>query len=110
MSEPADAGCIFCRIVAGTEPASMVHQDQVAVAFMDIQPVTPGHLLVVPRLHCASLVNLEPDIAAHLMRVAVRLDVAIRSSGVRCQGVNLLLADGEAAGQDVFHVHLHLIP
>ena len=110
MSQPYDVNCIFCRIVAGAEPASMVHQDEMAVAFMDIRPATPGHLLIVPRHHCVSLVNLEPGIAAHLMRVAVRLDVAIRSSGVRCQGVNLLLADGEAAGQDVFHVHLHLIP
>ncbi|MDP3046460.1 MAG: HIT domain-containing protein [Chloroflexota bacterium] len=98
MSQPADASCIFCRIVGGTEPASMVHQDGMAVAFMDIRPATPEHVLVVPRLHCASLVNLEPDIAAHLMRVAVRLDAAMRSSGVRCQGVMLLLADGEAAG------------
>jgi histidine triad (HIT) family protein len=110
MSEPDYADCVFCRIVAGTEPASMVHEDEIAVAFMDIRPATPGHLLVVPRHHCASLVDLAPDIAAHLMRMAVRLDAAIRWSGVRCQGVNLFLADGEAAGQDVFHVHLHLIP
>lgn len=110
MSQPAEADCIFCRIAAGTEPASMVHQDHLAVAFMDIRPVTPGHLLVVPRHHCASLVDLDPDIAAHLMRVAVRLDRAIRSSGVHCHGVMLLIADGEAAGQDVFHVHLHLFP
>jgi histidine triad (HIT) family protein len=110
MSDTADADCIFCRILAGTEPASLVHQDEVAVAFMDIRPVTPGHLLIVPRQHRASIVDLDPDIAAHLMRVAVRLDRAIRSSGVHCQGVNLFLADGEAAGQDVFHVHLHLFP
>jgi diadenosine tetraphosphate (Ap4A) HIT family hydrolase len=88
----------------------MVHQDEVAVAFMDIRPATPGHLLIVPRHHCASLVDLDPEIAAHLMRVAVRLGAAIRSSGVHCQGVNLFLADGEAAGQDVFHVHLHIFP
>jgi histidine triad (HIT) family protein len=109
-SYTADTGCVFCRIVAGAEPASMVHQDEVAVAFLDIRPVTPGHLLVVPRQHLASLVDLDPEIAAHLMRVAVRLDRALRSSGLPCQGVNLFLADGEAAGQDVFHVHLHLFP
>jgi histidine triad (HIT) family protein len=110
MNDHTDANCVFCRIVAGMEPASMVHQDEVAVAFMDIRPATPGHLLVVPRYHCSSFTDLDPGNAAHLMRIAEPQDAALRASGLRCQGVNLFLADGEAAGQDVFHVHLHLIP
>ena len=110
MNDLTVANCVFCGIADGSEPAGIVYQDDLAVAFMDIRPATPGHLLVIPRCHCASLANLDPAIAAHLMWLAVPLDAALRSSGLRCQGVSLLLADGEAAGQDVFHVHLHLIP
>ena len=77
---------------------------------MDISPVTPGHLMVIPRAHAASLEELDEEVGAHLFRVAMRLAAAIRRSGVRCEGVNLFLADGEAAFQKVFHVHLHVLP
>jgi histidine triad (HIT) family protein len=102
--------CIFCRIVAGRAPASVVHRDARCVAFMDIQPVNPGHLLVVPLRHAAHLADADEETVAHLMRVAHRLAAAVRDSGLRCDGVNLHLADGAAAGQDVFHVHLHVFP
>jgi histidine triad (HIT) family protein len=102
--------CVFCDIVRGTEPASIVYADESAVAFMDIQPVNPGHLLVVPRAHARYLAEVEPEMAPHLFRVGVMLAGALRRSGIRCDGINLLLADGEAAGQEVYHVHLHVIP
>ncbi len=102
--------CIFCNILSGTAPASFVYRDEVCAAFMDIQPINPGHLLVIPVAHAANLSELEPETGAHLFRVAQRLAAALRSSGVQCQGVDLFLADGEAAGQEVFHVHLHVIP
>lgn len=104
------AACVFCEIVRGTAPASVVYADDKAVAFMDIRPVNPGHLLVVPRTHAAYLVELDSGIGCHLFRVAMELAGAVRQSGIRCEGVNLFLADGEAAGQEIFHVHLHLIP
>jgi histidine triad (HIT) family protein len=102
--------CIFCDIVGGAALASVVHADERAVAFMDIQPVNPGHLLVVPRAHVAGLAELDSETGAHLFQVAMELAGAVRRSGVRCEGVNLFLADGAAAGQEVFHVHLHVIP
>jgi histidine triad (HIT) family protein len=102
--------CVFCRILAGELPVSLVHRDDVCSAFMDIRPVNPGHLLVVPNTHAAHLADIDGDIAAHLMRVGHRLAAAVRVSGVRCEGVNLFLADGAAAMQEVFHVHLHVIP
>jgi histidine triad (HIT) family protein len=77
---------------------------------MDIQPVNPGHLLVVPIRHAASLADLKEEEGAQMFRVAQRLAAALRQSGVKCEGVNLLLADGEAAMQEVFHMHLHVIP
>jgi histidine triad (HIT) family protein len=102
--------CIFCQIVAGQSPASFVYRDERCAAFMDIQPVNPGHLLVVPVAHAASLAELDEDTGVHLARVLQRLAPAVRQSGVRCEGVDLFLADGEAAGQEVFHVHWHIIP
>jgi histidine triad (HIT) family protein len=105
-----ETACIFCDIVKGDAPSSVVYSDDVAMAFMDIRPVNAGHLLVVPRAHARHLAGMDPDAGAHLFRVGMRMAAAVRRSGVRCDGVNLFLADGEAAGQEVFHVHLHVIP
>src|SRR5688500_9546529 len=77
---------------------------------MDVQPVNPGHLLVVPVRHAASLAELDEPTAGYLMQVAHRLAAAVRQSGLWCEGVNLFLADGEAAMQEIFHVHLHVFP
>ena len=102
--------CVFCRIVAGAAPASVVHTDDLSVAFLDISPVTPGHLLVVPRKHAAALADLEPGTGGHLFEVGRRLAAGLRRSEVRADGVHFFLADGVAAGQEVFHVHLHVLP
>ena len=102
--------CIFCEILAGKLPASIVHQDAICTAFMDIQPVNPGHVLVIPNQHAAFLADLDPDTGAHIFRIAQRTAAALRISGVKCEGVNFFLADGEAAMQEVFHVHLHVFP
>jgi diadenosine tetraphosphate (Ap4A) HIT family hydrolase len=77
---------------------------------MDIEPVTPGHLLVVPRTHVDSLQALDDELGAHIFRVAHRLAKALYRSGLLCEGVNMFLADGAAAFQEVFHVHLHVVP
>ena len=104
------AECIICKLLAGNEPVSFVYRDSDCAAFMDIQPVNPGHILVAPNKHVPSMADLDAETAAHLMLIAHKLTAALRESGLRCEGVNLFLADGEAAGQDVFHVHLHLFP
>jgi histidine triad (HIT) family protein len=106
----ASGSCVFCDIVCGTTQSSIVYEDSSVVAFMDIQPVNQGHVLVVPRVHAAHLADLDAETGAQLFQVGMALSGAIRQSGVRCEGVNLFLADGEAAGQEVFHVHLHVIP
>lgn len=110
MAATAAPDCIFCRIVGGTIPASIIHRDDDIVAFMDIGPVNPGHLLVVPIAHTASLAELQLGDGAKMFTVAHRLAAAVRRSELRCEGINLFLADGAAAGQEVFHVHLHLVP
>lgn len=102
--------CTFCDIAAGKAPASIVYTDDGVLAFMDIQPVNPGHLLVVPQIHATHLADLDEEIGGRLFQVGMKLAQAVRRSSVRCEGVDLFLADGEAAGQEVFHVHLHVIP
>lgn len=102
--------CVFCRLVRREEEVTVVHEDERTVVFLDIQPVVRGHLLVVPRAHAAFLADLDPDDGAAVFRAGQRAAAALRASGLPCEGVNLFLADGEAAGQDVFHAHLHVIP
>ena len=102
--------CVFCRILAGELPGSFVYRDDRAAVFMDIRPVNEGHLLVVPTRHAAYLSDIDAEDAAHLMGVGHRMAAALRASGVKCEGVNLFLADGEAAMQEIFHVHLHVFP
>jgi len=101
---------IFADIVAGRAPASTVYEDDDVMAFMDIRPWTPGHLLVIPKVAARSLAELDPEIGSKLFRVGQQLAAALRDSEVACDGVNLFLADGVTAGQEVFHVHLHVIP
>jgi len=104
------AACPFCQIIAGRLPSSQLYADDLVVAFMDIRPVNTGHLLVVPRAHAVSLGELPEDAGAAIFVTGQRLASAIRASGLPCDGINFFLADGAAAGQEVWHVHLHVIP
>jgi histidine triad (HIT) family protein len=102
--------CIFCKILAGESEVSLVYRDEMCAAFMDTQPINPGHLLVIPVRHAAYLSALKEEEGAQIFGVAQRLAASLRRSGVKCEGINLFLADGEAAMQEVFHVHLHVLP
>lgn len=104
------SNCVFCQIVQGDLDASVAYADDVAIAIMDLRPANPGHTLVVPREHARGLEDLDEATGTHLWRVAQRIGRGLRDCGLRCEGVNLLLADGEPAGQEVFHIHLHVIP
>ena len=106
MSDP----CVFCEIAAERSPASLVHRDAHVLAFMSNAPVNAGHLLVIPHVHAANLSDLEPDLGADLFRADQHIGAPLRRSTLRCEGVTLFLADGEAASQLVPHVHLHVIP
>jgi histidine triad (HIT) family protein len=98
--------CVFCGILAGNLPASVVMQDAGCTAFMDIQPINAGHVLVVPDDHAASLADLPEDAGVRLFRTARKVSAALYASGLRYEGINLFLAGGEAADQEVFHLHL----
>lgn len=103
-------GCVFCDIVRGGAPASLVHADAHCVAFLDIHPVRPGHALVVSRRHAVHLHELTPPERAALMEAAARIGVAQGAAGLPRGGGTLLVNDGPAAGQHVPHVHLHVVP
>lgn len=106
----SSADCMFCRIVAGDAPASVVHADDEVIAFLDTVPVNTGHVLVVPREHVVGLVDLPVAVGEALWRAAHRIAAVVRADPSLSEGVNLHLSDGEAAGQSVGHVHLHVIP
>lgn len=102
--------CIFCKIISGEAPASIVYEDEICLAFMDVQPVTPGHVLVIPRQHAIGLADLPSEIGGHLFQTGQKISTGIKKSRIRCEGINFFLADGAVASQTVFHVHLHVIP
>lgn len=102
--------CIFCRIASRELDASLVFESSSVLAFMDVDPVTAGHVLVVPRAHLPALSDLDDELAAEMFAVARSVATALRKSSLRCRGVNLFYADGEAAFQEVFHSHLHVFP
>jgi histidine triad (HIT) family protein len=103
------ADCIFCGIVAGELPAQIVDSDEHTVAFMDINPATAGHALVVPRRHSADLMDVSDDDLERTMVAARRIARRI-AAALNPDGFNILNACGAAAWQTVFHYHLHVVP
>lgn len=103
-------GCIFCAVVAGQVPASIVWQDDTCIALMDLFPLHEGHVLVMPRTHAPLLNDLPASTRDHLFRVACRVIAAQKMLGLHADGANLLVNDGKPANQHVPHAHIHLIP
>ena len=101
--------CVFCRIVAGSIPATRVHEDEHTVAFMDIGQVNPGHVLVALKAHAENVYALDDAQAAAVFRAAARVARGIRAA-FQPQGLSVYQANGQSAGQTVFHFHIHLVP
>ena len=106
--DPAD--CTFCQILGGKLPATLLHRDDRCAVFMDIRPVNTGHLLVIPNEHAPFLADVSSQDLERMIGLAQRYAAGLRASGLPCEGVNLFLADGPAAMQEVFHAHLHVFP
>jgi histidine triad (HIT) family protein len=105
----ADPDCLFCKIVAGEIPATRVYEDERTIAFMDINPGTRGHLLVIPREHAMDLLSIGPEDLAACTRTAQIL-AARATDRLEADGVNLLNSCGSQAWQTIFHFHVHVIP
>lgn len=106
---PTSGHCIFCDLIRGAAEVSIVYEDAIAIAFLDIQPVNPGHVLVVPRDHYEVLGDIPRRVGAHLYEVATRLIPVIQAS-TGANDMNIVVNSGAAAGQNVMHYHIHLIP
>ena len=102
--------CAFCQILAHDAPASVVLESSLVVAFLDTRPANAGHTLVVPRRHAESFTELTSAEVAEVALCGQRIAVALKRGAVPCDGITFSLADGAAAGQDVPHAHLHVIP
>src|SRR5687768_13338498 len=104
-----DQSCVFCRIIGGEEMVSIVHEDDRAIAFLDIQPMSHGHTLVVSKEHYPTLFDVPDDLAAHCLILAKRIAPGLQRA-IGAKAINLFSANGRAGGQDVMHFHWHLIP
>ena len=105
----SEADCIFCRIVAGELPASIVEEDERTISFMDIAPATRGHALVIPRTHAVDLLSVGGEDLRAVIMACQRLAVRAKQR-LQADGVNLVNSCGAAAWQTVFHFHVHVIP
>lgn len=101
--------CLFCKIIEGEIPSLKVYEDEHVFAFMDIMPLTKGHTLLIPKAHCKDLFEMPEDVARNLYAAAPKVANAIKAA-FNPVGMNTVNNNGEAAGQTVFHYHLHLIP
>ncbi|MBF0166332.1 MAG: HIT family protein [Alphaproteobacteria bacterium] len=101
--------CIFCKIVEGVIPSFKIYEDENTLAFMDINPVNPGHCLVVPKNHAPNLFESEPEDLANTMATVRKVARAVQQVA-KPYGLNLLQANGAGAAQSVFHLHFHIIP
>jgi histidine triad (HIT) family protein len=104
-----DRGCIFCAIIGGQAPAEVLFEDEETLVFMDINPANPGHTLVIPKRHVQDIYGMDEDMAAAVMRAAVRVAKAIKRA-LQPDGINLVQSNERAGGQEIFHFHVHIIP
>ena len=102
--------CLFCKIAARTEPAALVHEDELSMSFMDIHPLGTGHVLVIPKQHAQKLEELDSHVQEHLFTLCNRIVAAQRRAGLGTDGTHFLLNDGAATNQHIPHVHFHLVP
>ncbi len=104
-----EADCIFCRILEGEIPSIMVYENNQTLAFMDINPANPGHVLVIPRAHYPDVYSITDDWIAAVSQTACKVAKGIREV-LNPAGLNLLQCNGKAAAQTVMHFHMHVLP
>ena len=107
--ERLDDNCIFCKIAAGEIPSETVYEDEQFRAILDLGPASAGHTLILPKAHFKDVTEISDEYAANVLKVAAKLGKAMKK-GLGCEGFNLVQNNGEAAGQTVFHFHMHVIP
>lgn len=104
-----DENCIFCKIAGGEIPSAVLYEDEDFRVILDVGPASKGHALILPKEHYANIYEVPDELAAKAMVLAKKMAVKLKEA-LNCDGINILQNNGEAAGQTVFHLHIHLIP
>ncbi|MCE9585387.1 HIT family protein [Candidatus Nomurabacteria bacterium] len=101
--------CIFCKIIKGQIPSTKIYEDDKTLAFLDIAPVNIGHALIIPKEHYANIYETPEDTMSDIIKVAKKISLAVKEA-VKAEGVNITMNNNHAAGQVIFHSHIHVIP
>jgi len=104
-----DTSCVFCRIARKQASASMIYEDETALAFLDTRPLNEGHTLVIPKEHYATIFEAPEELVVHLHRIVKRVALAVKEV-TKADGISIIQQNGKAANQEVFHLHVHVIP
>ena len=104
-----DESCIFCKIVRKQAPASIIYEDETVMAFLDIRPLNEGHTLVIPKKHYVDIFDIPEDQLSQVHKVAKQVSAAIKKA-TNADGISIIQQNGKAAGQDIFHFHVHAVP
>jgi histidine triad (HIT) family protein len=104
-----DESCIFCKIVRGQAQSSIVYEDEVVLVFLDIRPLNVGHTLVIPKAHYVDIFDISEDQLSQVHKVAKQVSFAVKKA-TGADGISIIQQNGKAAGQDIFHMHVHVVP
>ena len=104
-----DESCIFCKIVKKQLPSSIIYEDDLVMAFLDIRPVNEGHSLVIPKEHYADIFDVPSELLGKVHQVTKKVAIAVKQA-VNADGISIIQQNGKAANQDIFHLHVHVIP
>jgi histidine triad (HIT) family protein len=101
--------CIFCRIARKQVPASVVYEDEKTLAFLDIRPLSEGHTLVIPKAHYETVFDIPQELIMYLHGITKKIALAVKKA-TKADGISIMQQNGEAAGQEIFHLHIHVVP
>ena len=104
-----DNACIFCRIAQKQVPANLVYEDEKALAFLDIRPLNEGHTLVIPKAHYETIFDIPQELITYLHGITKQVAIAVKKA-TKADGISIIQQNGKAASQEVFHLHIHVIP
>jgi histidine triad (HIT) family protein len=104
-----DETCIFCKIVCKQAPASIIYEDETVMAFLDIRPLNIGHTLIIPKKHYVDIFDIPENLLSQVHKVAKQASFAVKKAA-NADGISIIQQNGKAAGQDIFHLHVHVVP
>ena len=104
-----DESCIFCKIVCKQAPASIIYEDETVMAFLDIRPLNMGHTLIIPKKHYVDIFDISENMLSQVHKVSKQASIAVKKAA-NADGISIIQQNGKAAGQDIFHLHVHVVP